>query len=112
MSEWETEVVSRIVESLPEGTVTTYGDLGLVLGIGARQIGSIMSLHGAGIPWWRVTRSDGRLPEHLLDEARAKWHAEGTPVRPDGSGVQLSGRRLPLPALQSLAEAAVGRIRD
>jgi methylated-DNA-protein-cysteine methyltransferase-like protein len=110
VSEWLIEVVSRIVESLPEGSVTTYGDLASVLEMGPRQIGSIMSHHGAGLPWWRVTRSDGRLPDHLLDEARENWYAEGTPLRPDGSGIQISRCRLPLPTLQALAEAAQTRM--
>ena len=107
MSEWQAEVVARAVEALPEGTAATYGDVAAELGMGARQVGRSMSTYGGGLPWWRVTRSDGRLPAHLLPEARQSWLAEGIPIRADGSGIRLAECRADPALLASLAEAAL-----
>jgi alkylated DNA nucleotide flippase Atl1 len=52
-----------------------------------------MSLRGGGVPWWRVIRADGRpLPGH---ERRAleRYAAEGTPLRPDGTRVDMRRAR-------------------
>jgi alkylated DNA nucleotide flippase Atl1 len=44
-----------------------------------------MALHGGGVPWWRVVRSDGSLPESHLGEARQAYLEEATPLRGAGA---------------------------
>lgn len=116
MSELLTEVVLQVVEGLPRGRVTSYGELAAVLSeldlpAGPRQVGRVLSQEGAAVPWWRMTRADGRLPEVLLEEARAHWLEEGTPLRSDGSGVQISRCRVPTSTLHTLAHTAQTRTR-
>lgn len=76
------ERVLDVAEVIPPGRVMTYGDIAEWLGEGGpRQVGRVMALYGAGVPWWRVVRADGRLlPGH---EVRALGHyrEEGTPLR-------------------------------
>lgn len=84
------ELVLRCVELVPRGRVTTYGSIaeavGAVLhGGGPRQVGSVMALHGGAVPWWRVVRADGSLPESHQGEARQAYREEGTPMRPSGN---------------------------
>jgi methylated-DNA-protein-cysteine methyltransferase related protein len=71
--------VLRRVRSVPEGRVTTYGDLSP----GApRFAGTVLSeCHDPDIPWQRIVRADGSLAKgerqrHLLE-------AEGVPFRGD-----------------------------
>lgn len=82
------EAVLRVVERVPRGRVTTYGAVADALhdeyGGGPRQVGRVMSLHGASVPWWRVIRADGTLPAGKPDEGRQAWLAEGTPLRRPG----------------------------
>ncbi len=74
-----------LVERVPPGRVTTYGEIAAALGSGGpRQVGQVMALHGAPVPWWRVVRADGSLPGSHVAEARHAYHEEGTPVRPSG----------------------------
>jgi len=40
-----------------------------------------MGLAGTDIPWWRVVRADGTLPDHLQITAREHYEREGTPLR-------------------------------
>ena len=76
------EDVLRLVEEIPPGKVLTYGRVAAALQRGgARNVGSIMAIHGHGVPWWRVVRANGTLPDHLMIDALQHWHAEGTPLR-------------------------------
>lgn len=84
------ELVLRCVERVPRGRATTYGAIaeavGGVLGRGGpRVVGSVMSRHGADVPWWRVVRADGTLPDFKDDTARQAHLEEGTPLRPSGA---------------------------
>jgi alkylated DNA nucleotide flippase Atl1 len=76
------EQVLEVTELIPPGRVMTYGDVAEWLGEGGpRQVGRVMSLYGAAVPWWRVVRSDGvLLPGHEL-RALDQYRAEGTPLR-------------------------------
>lgn len=79
------ELVLRLVERIPWGRATTYGDIAeavrAVTGSGGpRQVGRVMALHGSAVPWWRVVRADGRLPAGHEDEARQQHLAEATPM--------------------------------
>jgi alkylated DNA nucleotide flippase Atl1 len=76
------EAVLSLVEQIPEGRVTTYGVIADVVGTGGpRQVGRVMALYGSPVPWWRVVRADGSLPESHQREAVARYRQEGTPLR-------------------------------
>jgi alkylated DNA nucleotide flippase Atl1 len=80
------ERVLSIVEQIPRGRVTTYGLIAEALGTGGpRQVGAVMSAYGGPVPWWRVVRADGSLPDSHGPEARQEYLAEGTPLRASGS---------------------------
>ncbi|CAN5349370.1 hypothetical protein BH11ACT8_BH11ACT8_19230 [soil metagenome] len=83
------EAVLAIVELVPRGQVTTYGAIADVVGSGPRLIGNVLARHGAPVPWWRVVRADGTLPPSHLDEARARYLEEGTPLRRSGTAVDI-----------------------
>ncbi len=81
------EQVLDLVEAVPPGRATTYGALADVVGFGGpRWVGSVLSRHGAAVPWWRVVRADGSLPASHRREAVARYQAEGTPLRADRDG--------------------------
>ena len=75
------ERVLRLVEAVPPGRVTTYGDVAAMVGRGGpRQVGTVMARHGAGVPWWRVVRADGRPAAGLAERALPNLLDEGVPV--------------------------------
>lgn len=83
------ELVLRCVESVPRGQVTTYGAIAEVVGEllgggGPRQVGSVMSSQGGGVPWWRVVHADGSPPTCHDGEAHQAYLEEATPLRPSG----------------------------
>ncbi len=83
--DWIEQVLS-LVDRVPPGRVTTYGAIAEALGRGGpRQVGSVMALHGGGVPWWRVVRADGSLPPSHRGEAQQRYAEEGTPRRRSGS---------------------------
>jgi alkylated DNA nucleotide flippase Atl1 len=76
------EAVLAVVESIPAGCVMSYGDIAELLGQGGpRQVGRVLSHHGGGVPWWRVTRADGSPALGHEVTAHLEWAAERTPVR-------------------------------
>jgi methylated-DNA-protein-cysteine methyltransferase-like protein len=88
----EREVLERI-RRIPEGHVTTYGDLSP----GApRFAGQVLSdCHDPSVPWQRVVRSDGSLAKG--DEQRRLLEAEG--IRFRGSRVDMESFAIPRDAL-------------
>ncbi|MFF1915075.1 MGMT family protein [Streptomyces sp. NPDC058239] len=76
------ERVLDVAELIPPGRVMTYGDVAEWLGDGGpRQVGRVMALYGAAVPWWRVVRADGALlPGHEL-RALDHYREESTPLR-------------------------------
>lgn len=98
-SELTIERVLTLVELVPRGRVVSYGDLGRIVGIGPRQVGSFMRHHSDGLPWWRVTNASGDLPRELLDRARPHWADEGILVKRNGLGCRISDYRADLDAL-------------
>jgi alkylated DNA nucleotide flippase Atl1 len=89
--------VLDLVEHVPAGRATTYGDLATIAAeiggvrVTARAVGRIMATADRDVPWWRVVAHDGRLPPGLEDEARRRLHADGCPMR--GDRVDLSRAR-------------------
>lgn len=80
------ERVLSLVERVPRGRVTTYGLIADAIGRGGpRQVGAVMASYGGPVPWWRVVRADGSLPESHGAEARQAYLEEGTPLRPSGA---------------------------
>lgn len=84
MDEEYVEQVLALVEQVPPGRVTTYGALAEAVGGGPRQVGSVMSRHGSGVPWWRVVRADGSPPPCHDGTAAARYADEGTPQTTTG----------------------------
>ena len=63
--------------SVPEGFVTTYGDL---CPGAPRFAGMVMSAcHDPGVPWHRIVRADGSLAKG--ERQRRRLEAEGVPFR-------------------------------
>jgi alkylated DNA nucleotide flippase Atl1 len=86
------EAVLRVVEAIPPGRAMSYGDIAEVLGHGGpRQVGRVLSMAGAGVPWWRVVTTAGRLPPGHEQRALAHLRAEGTPLR--GAAVDMRRAR-------------------
>ena len=70
------EVIER-VRSIPEGFVTTYGDLSPSA---PRFAGTVLAgCHDPGVPWQRVVRADGSLAKGELQ--RRLLEREGVPFR-------------------------------
>ena len=84
----ELEVLER-VRSIPEGFVSTYGDVSP----GApRFAGTVLfQVDDPDLPWWRVVRADGSLAKG--DRQRALLLAEGVPFR--GARVDMGRARAP-----------------
>ena len=129
MDDLVVERVLRAVELVPPGTVVAYGDLAELVGIGPRQVGSIMATWGSGaalkalmlgVPvfydfpkwigapagWWRVTNAAGSLPPELLARAREHWAAEGIALTSTGR-VRIGTHRADLAALAADWDASV-----
>ena len=80
------------VDSIPPGRVMTYGDVAEFVGIrSARTVGRVLANDHGTVPWHRVLRADGSLPEHLYTEQRQRLLAEG--VRFTGDRVDLRRHR-------------------
>jgi len=82
------DFVSRVldvVESIPAGSVMTYGDVAASMGSrAARAVGQVMAYYGADAPWWRVIRASGHPPIDHESRALEYYRAEGTPLRWSG----------------------------
>ena len=76
MNEQRAAEVLRRVRTVPEGRVTTYGDLTP----GApRFAGAVLSATDEDVPWQRIVRADGSLPKG--ERQRRLLVAEGVPFR-------------------------------
>jgi alkylated DNA nucleotide flippase Atl1 len=79
--------VLDVVDSIPPGTVMSYGDIAAYLGEGGpRQVGRILATWGGGVPWWRVVHADGSLLAGHERAALAHYVAENTPLRSTSGG--------------------------
>ncbi len=78
------------VRGIPEGRVTTYGDL---LPHRARYAGAVLAATAEpGLPWHRVVRADGSLAKG--QRQRALLDAEGVPFR--GARVDMRAAWVPV----------------
>jgi methylated-DNA-protein-cysteine methyltransferase-like protein len=81
------EQVHELVRTVPEGSVTTYGDVGAALGSKnvARHVGYAMAAlpEGHNVPWWRVVAAGGRLSQlpGAAEQQATHLVAEGIEVR-------------------------------
>jgi alkylated DNA nucleotide flippase Atl1 len=88
LAEREREVLDRI-RRVPEGHVTTYGDL---CPGAPRFAGQVLShTHDPSVPWQRIVRADGSLAKGA--EQRRLLEAEG--VRFRGSRVDMESAWVP-----------------
>lgn len=79
------------VERIPRGAVMSYGDVAEYVGAGsARAVGTVMSRHGAEVPWHRVLHADGTCATHKADRQLDMLRAEGVPVRGDRVDMRLA----------------------
>lgn len=86
MDEEYVEAVLALVEEVPVGRVTTYGELARAVGTGGPgQVGRVMALHGDAVPWWRVVRADGRPATCHGGTAGERLREDGVPLTPRGS---------------------------
>ena len=77
MNEARAEEVLRRARSVPEGRVTTYGDL---CPGAPRFAGTVLSeCHDPDVPWQRIVRADGSLAKG--ERQRRLLDAEGVPFR-------------------------------
>lgn len=83
------EKVIEIVNQIPKGKVTTYGNVALLAGIprGARTVGWILHSSKKDIPWQRVINRHGfisiKSPEHPKQLQKALLEQEGIAVSDD-----------------------------
>jgi alkylated DNA nucleotide flippase Atl1 len=79
--------VLDVVDSIPAGSVMSYGDVADLLGEGGpRQVGRVMTLWGGGVAWWRVVHADGSLLAGHERAALARYAVENTPLRQPAAG--------------------------
>jgi alkylated DNA nucleotide flippase Atl1 len=88
------EAVLDLVAAIPAGRVMTYGtiaeEVGAVVGRGGpRQVGTVLSRAGSGVPWWRVVNASGLPPAFKRAEALDVLRDEGCPLAADGARVRL-----------------------
>ena len=78
------QAVLAVARLVSPGSAVSYGDIAELLGSGGpRQVGSVMSHYGNGVPWWRVLKASGHAPEGHEAEALHHYLEEGTPLRGD-----------------------------
>ncbi|MFV0535062.1 MAG: MGMT family protein [Cumulibacter sp.] len=80
------DAVLSVVESIPRGTVMSYGHIaarvGAELGTGGpRQVARVMRQYGASVPWWRVLRADGTPAPEVAARQIEHLTAEGVLLR-------------------------------
>ena len=83
--------VYRIVEQIPRGRVTTYGQIARMLGNPrlSRIVGCALNAAPDALPCYRVVNCTGGLSGAFLplgkESHRMLLEMEGVPFRPDGS---------------------------
>lgn len=90
------ERIDRIlaaVRRIPEGHVSTYGDVSP----GAPRMAgwALANVIGEPVPWWRVVHADGSLAKG--ERQRALLREEYVPFRRGGQRVDMAEARIPEP---------------
>ena len=67
-------------DTIPTGSVSTYGDIARIVGCGPRLVARVLSTQGGSVCWWRVVRADGTIAPHLVAEGSARLAEEGVPA--------------------------------
>lgn len=84
MARLDDDFVSRaleVIESIPAGSVMSYGDVAAAIGSrAARAVGQVMSRYGSDAPWWRVVRASGHAAIQKEQRALEHYREEGTPL--------------------------------
>ena len=78
------EAVRDVVVTIPPGAVLSYGDVAELAWLSIPRLAArimALGLAGTDVPWWRVIRADGTLPDHLQITAREHYEREGTPLQ-------------------------------
>jgi methylated-DNA-protein-cysteine methyltransferase-like protein len=86
------DAVVEVVDAIPRGETSTYGEVAAEAGHpgAARAVGNIMRTV-PGLPWWRVTTTNGRLVPGLEIEHTQRLRSEGIRVKP--GRIQMGGKR-------------------
>ncbi|WP_127783673.1 MGMT family protein [Rhodococcus sp. X156] len=92
MNEEQVERVRELLQQVPPGRVTTYGDLADAAGLSSpRLAGRILAEDSADLAWHRVVNAAGRPAPHKSEEQLQRLRAEGAPIR-DGRVVLSAAR--------------------
>ena len=80
------DAVEAVVSLIPQGRVASYGQVAQLMGRpgAARQVGWTLARLEPGtlVPWWRVLRTDGRLPTGGAPQRQAaRLRAEGIAIQ-------------------------------
>lgn len=90
MDDERIDLVLAAIRRIPEGCVSTYGD---VSPGSPRFAGFVLSIVvGEPVPWWRVVRADGSLAKG--ERQRALLREEGVPFRTGGRRVDMRAARI------------------
>ena len=76
-----TEAVISVVEAVPPGEISTYGEVAAEAGYpgAARAVGNLLRTP-PGLPWWRVIAASGRLVPGSEKEHAQRLRAEGVSI--------------------------------
>lgn len=85
------EKVYNVVKTIPQGTVASYGQIALMIGIPrtARQVGWVLAkvTDEQQIPWWRIINNKGYISiknnEYSAMEQKQKLEKENIKVTDD-----------------------------
>lgn len=76
------DAVAQIIEGIPRGETSTYGEVADEAGFpgAARAVGNMLRTV-PGLPWWRVITTSGRLVPGLETEHTQRLRSEGVVVK-------------------------------
>ncbi|MGU3654423.1 MGMT family protein [Mycolicibacterium sp. A43C] len=78
VTEEQVEAVRALVDRIPAGRVSTYGDIAAEAGLSSpRIVGWIMRTDSSDLPWHRVVPASGRPAPHLATRQLERLRAEG-----------------------------------
>lgn len=78
VTEEQVETVRALVDRIPVGRVSTYGDIAAEAGLSSpRIVGWIMRTDSSDLPWHRVIPASGRPAPHLATRQLERLRAEG-----------------------------------